>query len=77
MQRMAFSLDFPVMKERMLNVFKGFAEELMDQKNIIVKDLSINKLNKRLTSDAFDGNVAEAMEIYILMYSLADSIPEA
>ena len=34
MQRMAFSLDFPIMKDRMLKVFKTFAEETMGVKNI-------------------------------------------
>jgi hypothetical protein len=42
-----------------------------------MKDLSTNKLTKRLTSDAFDGNVAEAIEIYILMMNLSDEIAEA
>lgn len=31
MMRMAFSLDFNVMKERMLKVFISFAEELLDE----------------------------------------------
>jgi hypothetical protein len=30
MKRMAFSLDMEVLKERMLSVFKSFAEEILD-----------------------------------------------
>ena len=77
MMRMAFSLDFNVMKERMLKVFVNFAEELLDEQGIDVRDVSLNRLNKRLNKESFDGNIAEAFEIYILMHSLADSIPEA
>jgi hypothetical protein len=49
----------------------------MDTDNIVIQELSINKLDKRLTSDSFDGSLAEAVEIYILMHSLADSISDA
>lgn len=65
------------MKVRMLKVFKGFAEDIMGEKNIKIQDLSTNKLTKRLKSDSFDGNVAEAIEIYILMMNLSDEIVEA
>ena len=76
MQRMAFSLDFNVMKERMLNVFTLFSQEILGGE-IDVKEISLNKLNNRLQKESFDGNVGEAFEIYILMHSLADCIQEA
>ena len=49
----------------------------MDVDEVDMKELSLNKLNHRLSKDSFDGNIAEAFEIFILMHSLADSIKEA
>ncbi len=34
MQRMSFSLDMSVMKERMVNVYRKFDEELLGEENI-------------------------------------------
>lgn len=77
MNRMAVSMDFKVMKERMVNVFTAFAREILQQDNINFKELNINKISNKLKKDSLDSNVAEAFEIYILMHSLADSIKEA
>lgn len=77
MNRMAFSLDFFVMKDRMLSVFTQFAQEVLDVEDIDMKELSLNKLIKRLKKESFEGTVSEAFEIYILMHSLADSNEEA
>jgi hypothetical protein len=41
---------------------------------ICVKDLPLVKVDQRLRKDSFDGNVSEAFQIFILIYSLADSI---
>jgi len=49
----------------------------MKQDEVDMKELSLNKLNHRLDKGSFDGNIAEAFEIFILMHSLADSIKEA
>ena len=78
---MAFSLDFECMKDRMVKVFTQFAGEVLGYDVEMggtgansIQQLSISKLDKRLNSDSFDGSLAEAVEIYILMHSLADSI---
>jgi hypothetical protein len=77
MNRMAVSMDFGVMKERMTNVFLNFAKEILNDDNINLKDLSINKVSNKLQKTSLNSNVAEAFEIYILMHSLADTIQEA
>lgn len=77
MNRMAVSMDFGVMKERMTNVFLNFAKEILNDDNINLKDLSINKVSNKLQKTSLNSNVAEAFEIYILMHSLADTIKEA
>jgi len=43
--RMAMSLDFDIMKMRMLTVFHRFAEKTLCQEGIQVKDIPIVKLN--------------------------------
>ena len=73
---MSFSLDMSVMKERMVNVYRKFAEELLGEENIDLTELTINRLNNYLEKNSFDGNIGEAFQIYILMYSLADTIKE-
>jgi hypothetical protein len=70
--RMTMSLDFNVLKDRMVTVFKRFAEKLLD-KNINVKDIPVAKLDKSLRKDSFDDSVREAFEIFNLMHSLADN----
>jgi len=60
MQRMSFSLDMSVMKERMVNVYRKFAEELLGEENIDLTELTINRLNNLLEKNSFDGNIAEA-----------------
>ena len=70
---MAISLDFECMKNRMVKVFLQFAKEVMGD-DISIPTLNIHKLDKRLDSFSFDGCLSEAIEIYILMLSLADSI---
>ena len=60
MQRMSFSLDMSVMKERMVNVYRKFAEELLGEENIDLTELTINRLNNRLEKNSFDGNIGEA-----------------
>ena len=77
MQKMEFSLDSNVLKERMLTVFTLFAEDTTGKEDINIADLSLHEISKNLKKESFDGNVAEAFEIYNLMHSLADSIPGA
>ena len=57
---MSFSLDMSVMKERMVNVYRKFAEELLGEENIDLTELTINRLNNLLEKNSFDGNIAEA-----------------
>ena len=57
---MSFSLDMSVMKERMVNVYRKFAEELLGEENIDLTELTINRLNNYLVKNSFDGNIGEA-----------------
>jgi hypothetical protein len=77
MLRMANSLDFYVMKERMVSVFTQFSLEILEVNEVDITELSLNKLNNRLKKNSFDGNIAEAFGIFILMHSLADTVKEA
>jgi len=70
--RMIMSLDFNNLKDRIVTIFKRFADNLLD-KDIPVKDIPVAKLDKNLKKDSFDDSVREAFEIYNLMHSLADS----
>ena len=80
MNRMTVSMDFKIMKERMLKVFTVFVKELMgieSKQPIDFKRLSINQISNKLKKESLDSNIVEAFEIYILMHSLADSVKEA
>ena len=70
---MVNALDFETMKNRMLNVFKRFAESILDKENLVVREIPFKKIFDKLLKDSFDTSVAEAFEIYILLHSLADS----
>lgn len=50
---------------------------MLETENIVIKDLPLSKLNNKLDKDSFDSCIQEAFEIYILMNSLADSVPAA
>lgn len=76
-QRMGQSLDFNMMKDRMLTIFHRFAQKLLGDENISVKDITLPKLDKLLQKESFDGSIAEAFEIFILIHSLADNLKEA
>jgi hypothetical protein len=71
--RMALSLDFNMLKDRLLTVFKRFVEKLLGKSNVVIKDLALSVLDNRLQKDSFDEAVQEAFEIYILIHTLADS----
>jgi len=58
MNRMAFSLDFFVMKDRMLDVFTSFAMEVLGVEELDVKELSVNKLNNRLKKESFELSIS-------------------
>ena len=76
-QRMGQSLDFNMMKDRMLIIFHRFAQTILGDDEISVKDITLPKLDKLLQKDSFDGSIAEAFEIFILIHSLADNLKEA
>jgi len=67
---MVNALDFEIMKNRMLNVFKRFAETILDRQNLVVREIPFKKIFDKLQKDSFDTSVAEAFEIYILLHSL-------
>ena len=46
MNNMAFSLDFTIMKERMLTVFIKFSCDILEVDSIDMQELSLNKINK-------------------------------
>lgn len=71
-ERMSKSLDFEIMKERLLYVFHTFAKKILNT-NKPVSKISLNSISNSLTKDAFEDNVNEAFEIYILLSTLADS----
>lgn len=75
--RMSLSLDFTIMKERLLYVFTTFARKLLNAPNKPVEKISLNVLTQYLERDSFEDNVAEAFEIYTLLNTLADSSLEA
>lgn len=90
LSKMAFSLSMPDIKDRMLNVFGVFLNELnlypinklkedetpeltllsklssQNGFNVLV-DVSINKINMKLTTDIFEGNIQEAFSLYQLI----------
>jgi hypothetical protein len=71
--RMAFSIDFPMMKERLLTVFHRFAVKTLNKGPLKVKDIPLSSVDHKLITTSFDGSVAEAFEIYILIHTLHDS----
>ena len=75
--RMAQSLDFDMIKDRMVAIFLRFAQKLENNDTLEVSQITVPKINKNLDRDDFDGCIAEAFQIYILINSLADSCPEA
>ena len=67
-----------MMKERMATIFLRFAKKIEGgNTSLTINDITIPKIDRKLTRDSFDGSVAEAFEIYILIHSLADSSKEA
>jgi len=70
---MVNALDFETMKNRMLNVFKRFAENILEKENLVVREIPFGRIFDKLLKESFDSPVAEAFEIYILLHSLADS----
>jgi len=58
--RMAGSLDFDMIKDRMVAIFLRFAQKLENNDYLRMSDISIPKINKNLDRDDFDGCIAEA-----------------
>lgn len=75
--RMSQSLDFVMMKQRMATIFLRFSQILLENDQLTIFDITITKVNSKLTRESFDGSVNEAFTIYILIHSLADSSKEA
>jgi hypothetical protein len=68
---MSTSLDFIVVKDRMLTVFTLFAEKLLEEPVTNVLNITLSTLNNRLVRDSFEGSISEAFELFILMQTLA------
>lgn len=75
--RMSHSLDYNIMKERMLQVFVTFARKLLKSPKKPIDKISNKVLMYYLDKESFEDNVIEAFEIYILLSTLADSSAEA
>ena len=45
---MVNSLDFETMKNRMLNVFKRFAESILEKQNLVVREIPFKKIFDKL-----------------------------
>ena len=58
--RMTYSLDYDMIKDRMVDVFLRFAKVLENNDNLVVSDISVSKINKNLDRDDFDCFIAEA-----------------
>ena len=59
MNRMAFSLDMAVIKQRLLTEFEDFACELLNMDSINMKEFQTVRLNKNLKKESFEGNIQE------------------
>jgi hypothetical protein len=68
---MAGSLDYSVVKDRMLIVFTFFAQQILEQPDLDVAQVTISQINNRLIRDSFEGTINEGFELYILMQTLA------
>ena len=64
---MSSSLDYVVVKDRMLTVFTLFAEKTLEEPIPNVAKLTLSTLNNRLVRDSFEGSISEAFELFILM----------
>jgi hypothetical protein len=70
-QKMSNSLDFSVVKDRMVTVFTIFVQNLLETYEVDIKNINITTINNRLVKDSFEEQISEAFELYILMQTLA------
>lgn len=49
----------------------------IENSNNFLSDVSVNRINRKLSGDSFDGVLSEAFAIYILLLTLAEAIPSA
>ena len=49
----------------------------VENSNNFLSDVSVNRVNRKLKGDSFDGVLSEAFAIYILLLTLAETIPSA
>lgn len=47
----------------------------VENSNNFLSDVSVNRINRKLVGDSFDGVLSEAFAIYILLITLAETIP--
>jgi hypothetical protein len=47
----------------------------VENSNNFLSDVSVNRINRKLKGDSFDGVLSEAFAIYILLLTLAEAIP--
>lgn len=60
-------MDYNVVKDRMVTVFKMFAERTLEETDLNIADLNLGNLNGALVKDSFEGSINEAFELYILL----------
>lgn len=77
-KRMSHSLDFPLMKKRMKQVYKFFVIQILKirnphKRNNIIQGNSISKINNKLSKDSFSGPILEGFDIFTLFSILQDS----
>ena len=49
----------------------------IENSNNFLSDVSVNRINRKLQGDSFDGVLSEAFAIYILLLTLAEAVPSA
>lgn len=70
-QKMANTLDFNVVRDRMLAVFTTFVQGVMGTTDVDLANINMSTINNRLIRDSFEEQITEAFELFILMQTLA------
>lgn len=75
LRRLAETLDFHSIKERMSEVFQHFVENELNLPKEAFEDFM--EINEKLTKDSFNGSIQEGFNLFILIIKLADEYPPA
>mmetsp|Transcript_1734 Transcript_1734/g.190 ORF Transcript_1734/g.190 Transcript_1734/m.190 type:complete len:134 (+) Transcript_1734:1073-1474(+) len=74
LQRIAESLDFKKIKERMCEVFSLY---LSKDLGLEIKKVKMTEITDKIKGRRFQGTIDEGFNLYILMHTLADNYPPA